>query len=259
MCINFYTVFYYVAAFATAPDDITPIGQEFNAKDQFNKLKTIKFPKTGLTDKRSFQLQWLDRYNWIEYSVSRDAVFCNTCRQFGQMSQDPTFTSIGFNKWRSALTEGRGFSRHNASAAHIDAAYRQHEKTKRLLSGKVVSDMLNSTVLQKRRYYCSTIVEIIIFLASNRLALRGDWNDDEKEESELFNSLFEFTINRDSELAACQKHMPPNVTYKSPIIQNEFIQILNDLVRDIVVKEIVNSDADGFTIFLDGTKDKNGN
>lgn len=239
-----------------APADITPIGQEFNIKDQFERLKSMKFKSI---DGRKFQLHWLDRFDWIEYSVSRNAVFCNTCRQFGKPSQDTTFTISGFKSWQSALTKGRGLSRHNESTAHVDAVRRQNEKVKRTLSGKSVSDLVNSTVLDRRRYYCKTIVDIIIFLASNRLALRGDWNDEKDEESGLFNNLFQFTMDRDTELAACQKYMPPNVTYRSPIIQNEFIEILANLVRSAVVQEVKSSDADAFTILFDGTKDKNGN
>lgn len=140
----------------------------------------------------------------------------------------------------------------------MDAACCQHEKTKRMLSQKSVSDMVNTTVLEKRRYYCKTIVDVIIFLASNRLALRGDWDNEENVEGGLFNSLFEFALNRNEKLIECQKHLPPNVTYKSPIIQNEFIDILASMVRDVVVKEAMSSDADRFTIFIDGTKDKRG-
>lgn len=221
-------------------------------------MRNIKFPKTE-PGNRSFQLKWLDRYDWIEYSISRDAVFCNTCRQFGKTSNDPAFTSTGYNNWQSALTENRGFSRHQKSTDHANAAIRKDEKAMRILSGKSVSELVNNTVLTKRRYYCSTIVDIIIFLTSNRLALRGDWNDEDKEEYGLFNSLFEFALKRDKELADCQKYMPPNVTYKSPIIQNELIEILAETVRDEIVKEIKSSDADTFTILFDGTKDKNGN
>lgn len=59
---------------STVPDDITPTGEEFNFNDYMAKLKTFKFPKSGTAkDQRSFQLQWIQRYNWIEYSISRDA------------------------------------------------------------------------------------------------------------------------------------------------------------------------------------------
>lgn len=47
-------------------------------------------------------------------------------------------------------------------------------------------------------------------------------------------------------------------TYKSPNIQNEFIEIMAHTVRESIVKEIVQADCGFFTIIFDGTKDKNG-
>ncbi|XP_055306570.1 uncharacterized protein LOC129570872, partial [Sitodiplosis mosellana] len=152
----------------TAPDDITPIGQEMKLNEQIQKLKTVKFPKTATEkDKRSFQLQWINRYNWIEYSISRDAIFCFICRQFGEHSQEQTFTTIGFNKWRTALSDGKGLVRHNASAGHMTATARYAEKLIRTEMGKSVSELLNPSVLEKRHYYVRSIVEIIVFLVSN--------------------------------------------------------------------------------------------
>lgn len=45
---------------------------------------------------------------------------------------------------------------------------------------------------------------------------------------------------------------------KSPIIQIEIIEILATLLRNVIVDEVNNSDADAFTILFDGTKDKSG-
>lgn len=44
------------------------------------KLKPgLTFPQT---DKRKFNPKWLNDYIWMEYSVSKNAVFCYACRQF---------------------------------------------------------------------------------------------------------------------------------------------------------------------------------
>lgn len=61
---------------AVEPTDITPIGEAFQRKD----LKSFKFPKNN--EGRSFQLRWLNSFNWIEYSVVCDAVFCYPCRNY---------------------------------------------------------------------------------------------------------------------------------------------------------------------------------
>lgn len=245
---------------STAPNDITPIGAEFNFNDQIERLKNFTFPKSGtVKNQRSFQLQWLQRYKWIEYSISRDAVFCNICRQFGKNIQDCKFVTTGYSAWKTALSKDKGFERHNNSAEHLHAISIQIEQRKRIESGTSVSELVNTSVLEKRRYYCKSIIEVIMFLVGNRLALRGDWDDEEKEEGGLFNSLFEFAMKKDTRLVECQTAMPPNITYKSPQIQNEFISILAHEVRANIVKEVKEADCDAYTILFDGTKDKNGN
>lgn len=241
------------------PSDITPLGQDFDMAAQIEKFKNFKFPKSGdARDRRSFQLQWFSKYDWLEYSVSLDAAFCYHCRQFGETSKDPTFTLNGYKAWKTALTDKKGFSKQSTSIGHMNASARYAEKKKRIQSGTSVSELLNTTVLEKRRYYCRTIVEVVMFLASNRLALRGEWDEEEKEEGGLFNSLFELLLKRDSQLIESQKHMPKNATYTSPLIQNEFISIVAHLLRSSIVDEVKNADADCFTILFDGTKDKNG-
>lgn len=244
---------------ALGPNDITPLGQDFDSNAQIEKLKKFNFPKSGGgKDQRSFQSQWLRRFDWIEYSISYDAAFCYVCRQYGEHSKEPTFTVNGYNNWRSALTDKKGFMKHSASMAHINAYASHIEKLNRVQSGKSVSELVSNSILEKRRYYCKSIVEVIMLLVENGLPLRGDWDPTEKEEAGLFNSFFEYALRKDAELVACQKHMPQNATYLSPQIQNEFISIMAHLVRESVVKDVKSADSGYFTILLDGTKDKNG-
>lgn len=157
-----------------------------------------------------------------------------------------------------ALLKSKGFVKHNTSIGHINATKAYIEKKARIESGTSISELVSSTVLEKRRYYCKAIVEVILFLASHRLAFRGDWDAEENEEGGLFNSLFEFAMNRDPKLIEYQNSMPKNALYTSPQIQNEFISIIAQLLRQSIVNEIKKCDAGVFTILLDGTKDKNG-
>lgn len=157
-----------IAHFNAAPHDITPLGHEFDLDAQIEKLESVTFPKTKFGNyMRSFQLQWIYKYKWIEYSISRDAVFCNTCRQFGLGTQfkEPTFTLTGFTKWHNANADGKGFAKHNASVGHLEAERSRLEKSKRIENNKSVSEMLNTSVLEKRRYYCRSIVEVIQFFS----------------------------------------------------------------------------------------------
>lgn len=91
-----------------------------------------KFPKRG--GNRSFQTSWIDTYPWIEYSKSLDAVFCNTCRQYGikqNLKQDVFVT--GYTNWQTTLTKTRGFDRHDDSKDHKNAmlAWVEHKNRKK--------------------------------------------------------------------------------------------------------------------------------
>ena len=58
--------------------------QNFNMGEQIERFRNFSFPKSGDgKDKRSFQLLWFNKYDWLEYSVSRDSAFFYNCRQFG--------------------------------------------------------------------------------------------------------------------------------------------------------------------------------
>ncbi|KAJ6644666.1 Zinc finger MYM-type protein 1 [Pseudolycoriella hygida] len=165
---------------------------------------------------------------------------------------------VGFTNWKTAIEVGKGFSRHELSEMHLTAASRKAEKTKRIETDTSISTLVTSTVLLKRRYYFKAIVKTILFLVEHHLALRGNWDKEYHEEDGLFNSLFDFAKERDPDLVECEKFMPSNAKYTSPEIQNEIIDILAELLRESIVREVLNADVNFFTILFDGTKDRNG-
>lgn len=231
------------------PKDISCKGQE---KVQQN-FRGEKFPKQS--DGRSFQPTWIDKFEWIEYSKQIDKVFCYQCRQFGKQTND-VFITGGFNGWKRALSSGQGFLKHESSELHIQSMASWNEKQTRTKTDQSISNLLSTNVLEKRRYYFKAIVEAIFFLVSNELPFRGSWDSDENSESGLFNSLFDYTMQKDKYLQECQYAMPANATYKSPQIQNELIKIIADELRKKIVAEI--NESSYITLMADGAKDKSG-
>ncbi|KAJ6649143.1 Zinc finger MYM-type protein 1, partial [Pseudolycoriella hygida] len=146
----------------------------------------------------------------------------------------PYTGSVGFTNWKTAIEVGKGFSRHELSEMHLTAASRKAEKTKRIETDTSISTLVTSTVLLKRRYYFKAIVKTILFLVEHHLALRGNWDKEYHEEDGLFNSLFDFAKERDPDLP------------------------LAELLRESIVREVLNADVNFFTILFDGTKDRNG-
>ncbi len=52
----------------------------------------IDFPKSTFGEKSlRFQERWYDLHDWIEYSVTKDAVFCFYCRLFGTQGKSIFF------------------------------------------------------------------------------------------------------------------------------------------------------------------------
>lgn len=237
---------------ANEPTDITPIGEALQRKD----LKNFKFPKNSTG--RSFQLRWLNSFDWIEYSVVCDAVFCYPCRNYSiaKSSTRDEFVGIGFNVWSKALASNRGFKRHASSAAHIGAVASWQSRIHADENSNTVHIQLNAKFVEKRRYYMEAVIDVVNFLCKNELALRGDWDKLNQHETGLFNGLFDFTLNRDAKLRECEKAMPPNVNYRSPQIQNEVIELWSTALTERIADEV--NQAPFSTLMLDGTKDKNG-
>lgn len=75
--------------------------------------------------------------------------------------------------------------------------------------GHEVSTLVNNEVLERNRYYVTSIAEIIQFLAVNELPMRGTYDIQEHEEQGLFKNLFEFTMNKDEKLKKYSKFAPP--------------------------------------------------
>lgn len=236
-----------------APSDISKIGEKYEEKIFENLL----FPKTN---QRSFQFSWIKKYPWIEYSVKRDAVFCYPCRQFPTTSTsknpDATFTVSGFRNWSSALQTKKGFPLHERSTYHISAAASMHEKFARESQKIEITQLLSGNVLSLRRHYVKSILDVVIFLASNELAFRGNWDMDSKAENGLFQSLFKFGMKKDETLQKAIKIIPKNALYTCPEIQNQMIASAVFCLRQAIVEKVNLSDY--FTLFVDGTKDRNG-
>lgn len=200
----------------------------------------------------------MDKFAWIEYSESEDAVYCYACRQFGNRSSSGKliFVTTGFNQWKMAIVKNKGLLKHDASASHLSAMASWKDKVNREAQNKEISQLLSTDVLEKRRYYVRAIVEVIVFLTENELAFRGTWDADSHMEEGLFISLFEYSIRKDEKLKSCVEIIPQNAKYTSPDIQNEIISIIASLLRQEISSDI--SSSEYFTIFVDGTKDKNG-
>jgi len=226
------------------------------------------FPNTMFGKReRSFLDSWYHGREWLEYSVQRDAAYCYSCRKFisSTSTGEHPFRLEGFRNWKTALEKGRGFSQHQASADHATSVSLWKEAQLRKNTHQEVNTLVNSTQLDKNRYYLSCIVDIIKFLSTNELPLRGDQEScgavldtDSVSSAGLFIKLFEYTLRKDDKLRDVIKSIPKNAKYTSPDIQNETISLLAKMVQGTIVRQVRASDVPFFTLKVDGTKDPTG-
>lgn len=52
------------------------------------------------SSKRSFPSSWYNHFEWLEYSVEKDRVYCFPCCFFG-VHCDPCLTVTGFCNWKN--------------------------------------------------------------------------------------------------------------------------------------------------------------
>lgn len=77
------------------------------------QVKLSQYPQHNYgLKKRSFNSNWFGSFPWLEYSVSRDAAFCFSCRLFGKNLKHDTFVSTGPTNWKKALDLFREHEKH---------------------------------------------------------------------------------------------------------------------------------------------------
>lgn len=228
---------------------------ETEFKSHSKKIKLDRYPKNK--HGRSFQSNWLSKFKWLEYCEELDKVFCCACKTFQPSgTKETTYITTGFNDWKKALDKNKGFPAHELSRNHLIAISMCEERKIREQKNQSVSILVNDKILEENRYYVSSIMEMIQFLSVNELAFRGTFYIDENSENGLFASFYEYTIKKDSKLADISKRIPKNASYLSPKIQNDMIEIMTDLVRKDISKNVLTADIPWYTLFMDGTRNK---
>ena len=77
------------------------------AGDKLARPFLREYPKQDIDHSagRSFLSSWYKIYDWIEYSIERDALFRYVCRHFAPPSYgniEAVFISTGFRNWKKA-------------------------------------------------------------------------------------------------------------------------------------------------------------
>ena len=230
-------------------------------EDKPMQVKLLTFRSSVWVPNALFRFGMYDKWEWLEYSVNKNAAFCYPCRKFsfsdaGQgIRKDDTFTKKGYTNWKHATEKNKGFYKHADSLDDIDYMKQWKEKELRCHHNAEISTLVNFNQVMKNRYYFSALIEIVQFLALHQLPLRGNFDafdDKGNVSSGLFMSLLDFSIKKDSKLAEWVKTIPKNATYTSHEIQDELIAVMKEVLTDEIVREVGEA---WYTLLVDGMKD----
>ncbi|KAF0751737.1 zinc finger MYM-type protein 1-like [Aphis craccivora] len=191
-----------------------------------------KYPQTQFgSQNRGFSPTVYSRFDWIEYSVIEDAIFCYPCRMFGSRTvANMEFSTKGFRNCKKSKGIGLKYTKsklelHSSCQYHLTCMTKWKAHIQPKTTGSVhtlVTNAHRDKILENRDYML-TLIDIILFLAHQGVAFRGNL----KEACKLmakYNPTFALNYAK-------------STNHTSWLIQNEIIEICAKHIRNRCHKE----------------------
>lgn len=233
--------------------------------DKPSQPKLQKFPiNTNFSSKktRSFNANWYNRFDWLEYNIQSDAAFCFACKNFSSRSSaDTTFTVTGFRKWTNALDKDKGFMKHQKSEVHKNchekwkAKVRISEGTDTSILEKLVPDQSKTT--QNNREYFKLLFQYVIWFATNEIAFRGHDEAADSKNPGNWTTFIKMQLKTNKEFRSLHQAITEKrlfVDYTSKTSLNEMLSVLAVQIRKEICHQI--ETAGCFSALIDESKDK---
>ncbi len=228
-----------------------------NVQDNPVQPHNCTFPSTFFGKKeRSFNPKLFDKHVWLEYSISQDAVYCYACRFFSLGSQtEELFVKTGYKDWKHATGTKGALVKHSNSLRHKQAMASWGDfKVNQRSHTSVASafDSRRKEQIRHNRHYLKTILETLLFCASQEIGFRGH-REVESTNRGNFIELLHLVARHDPVVKARLSEGPRNAMYTSHDIQNELLRILANTVRKVICQCVTN--AEFFSILADESWD----
>lgn len=211
---------------------------------------------------RRFNTQLYKAYEWIEYSVQKDSVFCFACRHFGGVSTSQgdrlghrVFMDKGFSCWKNMQSQLR---EHSESKRHVSAVVGWAD-FKAVSAGRkesiaAVIDSNRSVEIRQNRVHLKAMLNVTSLLGRQGLPFRGHSEDDEGDNKGNFLEAIDLlAAESGKEGGGALRQDRRYGQYSSPESQNEMIKVFGEKIKKIIVEEV--KEAGYFSILVDETKD----
>ena len=216
-------------------------------------LKT--FPKTKCNKQnRAFSSFMYERFSFIEYSISHDAVFCFACRMFPSNSGnvDKVFTETGFNQWKK-LSER--LTKHAATSSHMESMTLWMNRKSAAETGSVIDRIIqqNDSAVNRNREVVATLARICILCGRQDLALRGHDESATTANPGIYRALVDLLRLVSESFNEFCKQLPNNANYLSKDSQNDLLTSARAVSAGSIVDEI--RKAGIFSVIADDARD----
>ena len=225
-------------------------------EEKWKPPKMFKFPKNK--QNRRYSEDWEEKFTWLRYSPSKDAAYCAVCFVFSTEQSNPEFVNRPFCDWKNAVGQERGaLPRHENSEIHRGALQMAHDFLKvchgeRKPITQYISQAYQDKVERNKKALLA-ILDVIVSLAKRGIPLRGNWCKEKAEEDGNFNFFVNWKAKDNNDLAVHLKNAPRNARYLSPLVQNQLIECLGNVIREKIVAKVM--EAEYFSIMADETCD----
>ena len=222
----------------------------------------ITFPVTYFSGKaRSFNPNWFHQYNWLEYSITKDAAFCYPCWLFGTPSASTSrperaFTTSGFRDWKHATGSKGSLISHEKCLSHKESVIAWGQYKASTQRGSVADRLgnLRSEQIKQNKHYMLSVCDILRFCCTQEIALRGHDESSQSLKRGNFLELMNLMARHDPIVSDRLQNGPQNAKYTSPLIQNTIIGIMASKIRQKICSSVQN--AGYYSIMVDETKDQ---
>ncbi|KAL6509305.1 hypothetical protein OROGR_022615 [Orobanche gracilis] len=218
--------------------------------------KTHDFPQKDCGGLRRFSVSWFEKWDWLEYSIEKDAAFCFVCYLFknevGINVVADAFVNEGFKSWNKPDR----FLRHvgGVKSAH-NLAY---EKYVNLRDGKKKSILVsldNATDVMKREYEVrlKASISCLCYLLRQGMSFRGHRESEESLNRGNFLELLKWLKTHNEVISnVTLENAPGNCKLTSPIIQKDIVNCCAKETTNRIVEELGD---DYFAVLADESSD----
>lgn len=194
--------------------------------------KLIHFPQTDFSGiKRRFNPKWYEEYKpWLEYNVSKDAVFCLVCYLFNNEYGDhrgghDSFIDEGFRCWKKKdrldIHIGKHNSSHNKCLKACEDLMNQKQHIDFMMAG--ISDQAKVDY----RVRLNASIECVRYLLMQSLLFRGHDESELSDNQGNFQELLKFLCKHNEEAnIVCLDNAPKIHKLYAPSIQKDICNVV---------------------------------